>query len=88
MANECEVLHRGCVPLALTHTTLHPRLDWGIVTAEDLTQANNTMIPRQNKNPGLPIRSSERANQSTSAVKSLIEKYSTAKIPNEEKKNK
>ena len=46
MDNECEVLHRSCVPLALTHTTLHPRLDWGIVTAEDLTQVNNTMIPR------------------------------------------
>lgn len=88
MANECEVLHRGCVPLALTHTTLHPRVDWGIVTAENLTQLNNTMIPRQSKNPGLPIRSPGCANQSTSAVKSLIEKYSTAKIPNEEKKNK
>ena len=74
MDNECEVLHRGYVPLGLTHTTLHPRLDWGIVTAENLTQVNNTMIPRQSKNPGLPIRSSERANQSTSAVKSLIEK--------------
>lgn len=57
MANEWEVLHRGCVPLALTHTYLHPRVDWGIVTAENLTQVNNTMIPRQGKNSGLPVRS-------------------------------